>query len=234
MRPKTKTALKLICLFFAAVILLLVCIKLFPLVLSLKDAEVREEFKGFIDELGFVGAVIMVLLQIAQIVVAIIPGEPVEILFGMMYGTVGGLLLSLLGVAIGETAVFMLVKRFGVSFAARFVNVKKFEELKFLKDARRRDSLIFLLFFIPGTPKDVLTYFAPFTGIDYLRFILLSTFARIPSVVSSTFAGASLSEGAFIKTVIIFAVTGVVGLLGIFINDRISKAQNKQKGNRNP
>ena len=171
----------------------------------------------------------MLLLQILQIIVAIIPGEPIEVLMGIMCGTFGGLFLTLAGIFIGQTLVFFAVKKLGIKFAARFVDVNKFSELSFLKHPEKRDGLIFLLFFIPGTPKDILTYFAPFTGINYLRFILLTTLARIPSVVSSTFAGATLSQGSLIKTVLIFAVTGVVGLIGIYINSRITAKHNTHK-----
>lgn len=226
MRPKLRSIFKIILALTACGALVLACIWLFPLVLSLREPETQEQFRGFISSLGVLGFVLMLLLQTAQIVVAVIPGEPIEILLGMMYGTFGGLLTSLLGIAIGQTLVFLLVKRFGISFASRFVDVKKFGKLKFLQSKSKRDSLIFLLFFIPGTPKDILTYFAPFTGIGYLNFILLTTFARIPSVVSSTWAGASLSEGAFLKTLLIFAITGVIGLVGIIVNDRIHKAGN--------
>lgn len=214
-------------LLIAAVILL--CVWLTPFILSLREPEVQESFRAFIESLGILGVLLMLLLQIVQIVVAIIPGEPIEVLMGAMYGTFGGLFLTLSGIFIGQTLVFFAVKKYGVKFAARFVDTNKFSELSFLKHPEKRDGLIFLLFFIPGTPKDVLTYFAPFTGINYLRFILLTTLARIPSVVSSTFAGATLSEGSILKTVLIFAVTGVVGLIGIYINSRITANHNTDK-----
>ena len=217
----------------AAILLLgaiaLLCAWLIPLVFSLREPKVQESFHEFIESLGFLGVLLMLLLQILQIIVAIIPGEPIEVLMGIMCGTFGGLFLTLAGIFIGQTLVFFAVKKLGIKFAARFVDVNKFSELSFLKHPEKRDGLIFLLFFIPGTPKDILTYFAPFTGINYLRFILLTTLARIPSVVSSTFAGATLSQGSLIKTVLIFAVTGVVGLIGIYINSRITAKHNKSK-----
>lgn len=216
----------------AAAILILtaavaLCVIFIPMISSLADEKTRDAFASFIDSLGFGGIIIMFLLQVLQIVVAVIPGEPIEILMGLMYGTVGGMILTLLGIALGQTVVFFLVKRFGIAFAKKFVNVKKFEELSFIKNASKRDSLIFILFFIPGTPKDVLTYFVCFTGIPFFRFIILSTLARIPSIITSTLAGATIGDGNFVKTVIIFALTGVLGLAGIFINNKItSKKEN--------
>lgn len=228
MSPKLKITVKAVGAVLSCTAIVIICIWLFPFVLSLREAEARESFRGFISEMGPLGFILMLLLQTVQIIVAIIPGEPVEILLGMMYGTFGGLFTSLLGIAIGQALVFLLVRRYGISFASRFVDVEKFEKLKFINSKSKRDSLIFLLFFIPGTPKDILTYFAPFTGINYLNFIILSTFARIPSVISSTWAGASLSEGAFLKTLIIFAFTGVIGLVGIIVNDKIHKTGNNK------
>lgn len=229
MNKKLSLTLKIIA---AAIILAAIaalCIWLIPLVSSLSDPEAQANFKGFIESLGVWGVLAMLLLQVLQIIVAIIPGEPIEILMGVMYGTFGGLALTLIGIAIGQTAVFFAVKKLGVKFAARFVDTKKFNELSFLNTPEKRDSLIFLLFFIPGTPKDVLTYFVPFTTVPFARFIILSTLARIPSVISSTWAGASISDGNIFKTVLIFAVTGVTGIAGIIINNRITAKKQKSK-----
>ncbi len=229
MNKKLLLALKIAAAVIVLAVIVMLCIWLIPLVASLAEPENQEKFREFIESLGALGVLAMLVLQIIQIVVAIIPGEPIEVLMGIMYGTLGGLLLTIVGIVIGQTLVFFTVKRFGIKFASRFVDVKKFSELSFLKRPERRDGLIFLLFFIPGTPKDILTYFAPFTGINYLRFIVLATLARIPSVVSSTWAGATLSEGSIIKTVLIFAITGAVGLIGIYINGRITAKHNENK-----
>ena len=228
MKKKFSAVLKIVAVIFLLAALLALCVLLIPMVLSLRESENQVRFHEFIDSLGAFGVLTMLVLQIIQITVAIIPGEPIEILMGLMYGTLGGLALTLLGIAIGQTLVFFAVKKFGIKLAEKFVDVKKFENLSFLNSSKKRDSLIFILFFIPGTPKDVLTYFAPFTGIGFRRFIVISTLARIPSVVSSTWAGASISDGSFLKTLIIFAVTGIVGIAGILINNKISNKQNKE------
>ena len=72
-----------------------------------------------------------------------------------------------------------------------------------------------LLFLIPGTPKDLLVYIAGLLPLKPLRFILISTFARLPSVISSTFAGSSIVAGNWKYSLVIYAVT--FALVGIFI-----------------
>ncbi len=209
----------------AAVVIL--CILLIPYVMQLRDEAFREAFSEKIHSLGILGWFLMLLLQILQTVVAVIPGEPVEIVMGVMYGPVGGLLICLAGIALGTALVFCCVHRFGMRFVNRFINSESFDKLTFLRDPARRDMLMFILFFIPGTPKDILTYFAPFTKIPLTRFLVISLIARIPSVVSSTYAGDAILAGNFIGSLIIFAVTGAVGIAGIFLYDRILKAHNR-------
>ncbi len=228
MNKKIPLPLKIIAAVLVTCVIAALCIWLIPLVLSLGEPQNQERFRDFIESLGVLGVLAMLFIQVLQIIIAIIPGEPIEILMGLMYGTVGGLVLTLVGIAIGQILVFFAVKKLGMKFAAKFVDVKKFENLSFLKNPNKRDSLIFILFFVPGTPKDILTYFAPFTGIEFLRFIIIATLARIPSVVSSTWAGATISDGSFMKTLIIFAVTGVIGIVGIIINNHITKKHNNE------
>lgn len=89
--------------------------------------------------------------------------------------------------------------------------------------------MIFLLFLVPGTPKDTLTYLVPLTPILPWKFFVLSALARIPSVISSTFLGSSLGSGNWVLTVAIFLLTAVIGLLGIYFNDRFMKKFKKKK-----
>ena len=118
------------------------------------------------------------------------------------------------GILIGSLIVYFLVRRLGMPIVSIFMDPDKFQNLWLLKDERRFERISFLLFFIPGTPKDLLTWAAGFVRINPLRFFLIATVARLPSILSSTLAGASLISGDFLTTVIIFAVTGCVSLVG--------------------
>ena len=91
------------------------------------------------------------------------------------------------------------------------------EKLKFLQDDKKLKFVIFFLFFIPGTPKDMITYIVPFTKIGLKDFILLTLIARIPSVVSSTYAGEALMENDIVTLVIAYGVIAVMSLIGIGI-----------------
>ena len=188
--------------------------------------------KEYVDSLGIFGVFFMFFIQTVQVVLAFIPGEPIEIAAGALFGPVGGALLCLAGIGAGTFIIFLLVKTLGKDFVTRVIGSDKYARLKFLKDPAKRDILIFLLMFIPGTPKDVLTYFSPLSGISTVRFLLIASVARIPSVISSTYVGGTLAEGRYLHSAIVFLVVGAVSIGGIIIYNKIIEAKNKEKNGK--
>ena len=233
---KNEKVFKIILTIIALAALASLTVYFFPLILKLKDASVREQVRDFIADRGVAGVFIMLGIQLLQVILSFIPGEPVEVLFGFIYGPWLGALLCLLSITLGSFFVFTVTRALGRRFMEKTEKSGKYDKLKFLKDPSKRDFLIFILFFIPGTPKDTLTYFAPFTKIELSKFLFLSTIARIPSVISSTFAGESIFTGDYLGTVLIFAATGAIGIAGIFLYDYILKkhsSKNESKDNEN-
>lgn len=226
---KKRNMIRLVAVCIFLIVSISATITLIPFVQNLMTDEGRIYLQEKVNDAGIWGWTLFLGLQILQVVVALIPGEPVELIGGILFGTWGGLFLCLFGLLIGTLLVFYLVKLVGKPLVLAFVSLEKFEQLKILREESRLESLIFLLFLIPGTPKDTLTYLVPLTKIHPARFFLLSTIARIPSVVSSTWAGATLSQGQWGLTITIFIATAVIGLLGIFINNKLMERLQKRK-----
>lgn len=214
-------------LFFAA--MGAICIVIYGFIDKYGLDAVIEKLRTFVTSLGGWGILFMLFIQILQVIFAFIPGEPVEIAAGTVFGTFGGLLLCLAGITVGTLIVFITVKKLGKGFVTKVIGSEKYSRLKFLKDPSKRDILIFLLMFIPGTPKDVLTYFSPLAGISLGRFLVISTIARIPSVVSSTYVGGSIAEGRYLHSVLTFLIVGAVSIAGIIIYNKIIEKKNKRK-----
>lgn len=182
-----------------------------------------ENFKAFVDGFGAAGWLVGFGIQCLQIFIALLPGELVEVGLGYAFGAVGGTLLCLAGVAVASTVVFLAVKRYGVRLVEMFFDRKRIDDLRFINSEKKLDAVVFLLFFIPGTPKDLLTYFVGLTRMSLGRFLCVSLIARIPSVVSSTVGGHLLVEKNYVAAIILFAVTGVVSLLGMVAYSAIVK-----------
>ncbi len=169
-------------------------ILLMPYIRKLADPAVRAQFKAWVTSLGALGYLVMIAIQMIQIIVAFIPGEIVEILAGVMYGGFGGLLVCLIGCVIASSGIFLLSKKLGARFTQRFFTKDNLDKYSYLRDSRRMEIVVFVLFLLPGTPKDMLTYVAGTTPMKLVQFLLISTFARIPSIVSSTFIGVVAAE----------------------------------------
>lgn len=187
------------------------------------NAAAMEEY---VESVGTWGILLMLLLQIAQIVVAIIPGEVVEFLSGTLYAWYGGLLLCTVGVLIGELIVFYAVRIFGKNLVEKAAGSEKLKKYKFLQDEKKLKRLIFILFFIPGTPKDTITYIAPLTKIDAKSFLAITVIARIPSIVTSTIAGDALVTAGVGTTIAIYAGICIMSLCGVVFYKRWEKKHN--------
>lgn len=193
------------------------------------ELEHISDFKTRIDAFGPWGWVVALGIQVLQVIVALIPGEVVEVGCGMAFGTWGGLAICLAGSAIGSTIIFLLVRKFGVKLVEVFISREKINSLKFLSNERKLKSVIFLVFFTIGTPKDLLTYFVGLTNIKLYQFLIISTIARIPSIISSILVGDTLSEGNFVSSILIFAASAVLGLMGVVAYNKFVDKRQKRK-----
>ena len=205
---------------------------LWPAVRLLGQRGAAQKISAYLDSFGAGAAFMYLALQILQVVIAFLPGEPLEVLAGILYGTLPGLGLAMLGCLVGSALVFLLVRWLGEGFALRFFSAEKLQKLHFLTEKGRFERLVFLLFFIPGTPKDILTYVAGLTPITLLRFLLISTIARIPSIVTSTLAGHLLIQGRAAHSLYVFLATGLLSLAGMAIYQKILRAHQKRHDSR--
>ena len=198
-----------------------------PLLEMLGDPD---EFRSWVDSHSMFGRLIFIGMVILQVIVAVIPGEPMEIGAGYAFGAVEGTILCLVGTAIGSSLVFLFTKKLGIRMVEAFISREKLQSLKFLQNAERLNLVIFLAFLIPGTPKDILTYFAGLTPIRLRTFLLLTSLARIPSVVSSTLGGNALGTENYGMAVVVFLVTAVISAVGALIYKQHTQKKQMKEG----
>lgn len=179
-------------------------------------------FRDWIDSFGMFGPIIYVGMVVLQVVFAIVPGEPFEIGAGYAFGIIEGILLSVSGFVIGSIIIFIMVRRFGDEIIEVFFSSEKTERVKTLLKSKNSRLVIFLLFLIPGTPKDLITYVAALTPISFSDMIFYVSVARLPSLVTSVVAGDALGEDRMITAVIVFAITALISIIGAYIYRKLS------------
>ena len=174
-----------------------------------------DRFKAWLDSYGNLGEVVFVAVRALQTVVKIIPAEPLEIGSGYAFGVWGGLFYCMLGTEIGSFIIIALTKAFGAKAVNLFVSKEKINSLTFLNNKDKLSATLFIIYLIPGTPKDVITYLIGITDYNVWKFLLITGIARIPSIISSTICGAALGEKNYWFSAFIFIITAILGLIGI-------------------
>lgn len=203
-----------------------ITIYLFPVIRNISTPEGQAAFKEKIETSGVWGLLSLFGLQLAQIFLIIVPGEPIEILAGMCYGGLWGTIFIMVSAGIISTVIFLLVRKFGKKFVCEFCDPKKVEKIennKLFKNPRKIEIIMMILFFIPGTPKDLLVYIAGLLPIKPIRFILISTFARFPSVITSTLAGENLAIGNWQMSIVLYSAILVLVAVVVFIINKLDK-----------
>lgn len=182
-----------------------------------------EGFRSWVEAKGWSSRLVFMGMVIFQVILAFIPGEPFEIAAGYAFGAVEGTLLSIAGAAVGSIITFSLVRRFGMRLVRVFFSEEKINSVKFLKTSNARNILFLVIYMIPGTPKDLLGYFAGLTDIPFPVFCLVCTLGRIPSVVTSTVGGDALGTKSYRAAILVFAFTFAISALGLMIYNAICK-----------
>lgn len=203
----------------------------------IKFADQPESFRAWVDEHGIWGRLVFTGMMALQIIVAVIPGEPLEITAGYAFGMAEGTLLCMLGAFAGGTVVFLFVRYFGIKVVDIFIPREKITQLKFLNNKKKLTLLTTIVFLIPGTPKDILTYFAGLTPMKLTTWMLITTFARLPSIITSTAGGNALGTKEYAAAALVFAVTVVASGVGLLIYKKMSnkkhsseKTETEEKG----
>lgn len=153
-----------------------------------------ELFRQWVAEQGVWGAVLFVGMVVAQVFLAVIPGGPFEVGAGYAYGVVWGTILCSIGTTLASTLVFLLVRRFGRGFVELFVEGEKIDSFSLLRADEKKESILFLVFLIPGTPKDVISYLVGLSDLKLSHWILICGAGRLPAILLSVVGGAALES----------------------------------------
>lgn len=177
----------------AATVTALLCWEYLPGLLAwLADARA---VRAFVSDHAFVSRLAMLGINIVQVLLAFLPGEPVELASGYAFGFWEGTALCLVASGLATSMIYWATRRWGWKLVGLFFDRSLFDRFSWLKSAKRLELIMFIVFLIPGTPKDFLTYFAGLTNMRFLPVVLIATFGRIPSIVTSTIAASAVGSG---------------------------------------
>lgn len=235
---KESTKYKVVVLVVYLVILAGFTIACIPLAKLMLSKGGMEKFGRLLESHENFSVLIFLFVQAIQVPVAILP--PVQIVGGMLFGSFFGSVLSVIGLWLGSAFTFWIVKKAGVPLVEAIIAKKHVKRFRFLEDSDKVTFVLFVLYLIPGTPKDALTYFVPLTKIDIKTFLCVVLPARIPAIVISALFGSSISEENYILAIVVSVIILLSAIFGFVFREKLvdkvknlvlhkKRGQNKQK-----
>ena len=216
------------------IVLLIASILMIPIGKLMLQEGGKEQLIARIQSFGIFAPLLFVLLQVVQIVIAFIPGGPIPMIGGAVFGTLPGILLSLAGSFLGTALVYYLVQWIGRPLLELFVKEEQLKRFAFLQNRRKMERIVFLLFLCPGLPKDALTYIVAFNKtIPPLPLFFLTTIARLPAMALTVKMGSSIWTGNWKTVFVVAGIMAIVAGIGVLLQQHKRKQRKKtEKENR--
>ena len=228
-KDKRKALLKMIVLVTIVVVV--------PLVIFLTNREFFAQFKSiedvenFINNYGKESALVYLAFQIFQVIISVIPGEVFQVAAGYLFGPLLGVVLAIIGCVIGQAIAFFIARILGQDFVRTFVSEEQFKTYQERLNSNRAYTLCFILYLIPGIPKDILCYVAGASEIKFLPFLAISMVGRLPGLIGSIAMGTLVGSGQYVIALIILCVACAACFFGFIYRDKLSDMMDRIKEN---
>lgn len=186
-----------------------------------------DSVKQIINDNNAASVPLYIAFQIIQIIICIIPGQWLQLAAGIAWGFWIGLLLSLIGALFGSILTYFLAKYLGTDALRLIFGQDKLDQLTEKLDSKAGITAVFLIYLIPGLPKDLCNYAAGVSQIKLKPFLIVSMVGRTPGMIASLLIGKHLSLGSYHVAVIIAVIAGILFVLGIIFRNKLTSFINK-------
>ena len=180
-----------------------------------------ENIQRTVESWGAAAPLAFIGLQFVQVVIFIIPGEVPQIAGGYLFGMAKGTLYSIVGILLGSSFNFLLARLFGIPFVKALFKEEQLSKFDNITHSSRAQIAFFLLFVIPGIPKDVLCYVAGLSPLRFVAFITISTIGRLPGILGSAAMGNAAASSKWLLAGSILVVATILFVLGLMYRDKI-------------
>ena len=177
----------------------------------------KEEVRESLEQFGWKGYITLGFLSMLQVVFAFLPAEPVQVISGLSFGLLKGCLICLSGVVLGNTLIYILYKIYGNKLTEYFKTNAEFD-FELARKSNKIALIVFILYFLPAIPYGMICLFTASLDTKYPRYILLTTFGSIPSILIGVGLGELAISSGWIVSLAVFAV--LVALLVILFKNR--------------
>ena len=223
---KNATKKKLIISLMKFSILIIIVIGI-PLYLIIFKYDFITSFKSFSDVIIYLNKyettsiIVYISFQIMQIVISILPGQAFQFAAGYIFGFAPGLIYSIIGALGGTLISFYLGKYLGKDALHLIFGKEKINYFLERLNSEQSYVIVFLIYLIPGIPKDIVSYVAGASEMSLKPLILLSMVGRMPGMMGSLVVGALYESGTYLGVIIVASAAIILFVLGIIFRKKI-------------
>ena len=175
----------------------------------------QDRFQEYIYSFGPYSVFIFILVQVLQVLVSPLPGDVTGLIGGYLYGAAMGTLYSTVGLVIGSVVAFYLARLLGRPFVERFVKPSVIGKYNHFLEHKGL-FISFLLFLIPGFPKDTLCYILGLSHMKTGNFLVISTCGRLLGTILLSIQGTSVRAHQDTVFFVMLGIMTVIALFGYF------------------
>lgn len=221
---KRSTRYKLGIFFLACILVLTACVfrfqlpeKLFGYYHVFSD---RERIESLLASFGVGAPAVFIMLQILQVLFAPIPGEATGFIGGYLFGAAWGFVYSSIGLTAGSWINFLIGRFFGVRYVRKWIPADQFD--RWNAAIRRQGILVvFILFVLPGFPKDLLSLFLGLSTLPTKVFVLIAAIGRMPGTLMLSMQGALLFDRLYGLFALMLSLCFIIALGGYGYREKI-------------
>ena len=160
---------------------------------------------------------IIIICIILQVIIAVIPAGPFQFIAGIIYGPFVGSIICLMAFIIGSVLVYCLTKKYGYKIINKFVKTSDIEKFRSIINKKESKLIFILLFIIPGSPKDILSYIAGLTDISLWQFVLINVLGRIPSTFLTAYSGDLFDNKKLTSSMFVLVILLIISFIGYIL-----------------
>ena len=194
----------------------------------LEELSNKDRLIGALQEEGSKGPLLCIAAQFVQVVIFAIPGEITQVAAGYVFGPWRGFLYSVIGIMAGSAFNFYFARIVGRPTLERFINRQTLDKVDKALNSAKGKSAMFLLFLLPGAPKDAMCYGAGVTKMGLVEFVVITGLARSPALFASILIGAHAGRGDY-RSMILTGLIVVFVIAGYWFYERY-----RSQGQREP
>lgn len=189
----------------------------------------RDQLIDSLRTAGVTGPVLCVAVQFAQVVIFVIPGEITQFAAGYVFGSWMGYLYSVTGIMLGSAFNFYFARVFGRPALEKFIRRATLDRIDAALNNAKGKSALFLLFLLPGLPKDAMSYGAGLSSITLLEFVIITGLARSPAMIVTIVLGSQAYRQDYMRMLITALLAGLA-TAAYFLYERRRRARGAPEG----